>query len=74
MKGRVWLTLADHSEAELCALEELQVLESTGEAVTDDAIVERVAASGFDRERAERAVRWLYEQGYRTAEKNVTVT
>jgi hypothetical protein len=68
MEGRVWLTMADHSAAELCALEEWQLLDGqTSGAVPDAAVAEAVEAAGYAPEMAQRAVEWLYEADYRPA-------
>ncbi|MFC7077651.1 hypothetical protein [Haloarcula halophila] len=71
MEGRVWLTMADHSAAELCALEEWQLLEeqSTGP-VPDAAVAAAVEAAGYSAEAADRAVEWLYEADYRPADES----
>jgi hypothetical protein len=68
MEGRVWLTMADHSAAELCALEEWQLLDEQSDGrVADAAVAGAVEAAGYSREAAEDAVEWLYEAGYRPA-------
>lgn len=68
MEGQVWLTMADHSEAELCALEEWQILDTqTAGRVSNAAITEAVVAAGHSRAAAKRAVVWLNENGYRDA-------
>lgn len=66
MEGQVWLTMAQHSEAELCALEEWQILDAqTTGAVSDSAVADAVVAAGHSRSAAHRAVSWLYESGHR---------
>ncbi|MFC6973710.1 hypothetical protein ACFQL1_01880 [Halomicroarcula sp. GCM10025709] len=63
--------MADHSAAELCALEEWQLLDGqTSGPVPDAAVAEAVAAAGYSHEAAERAAEWLYEADYRPPDRD----
>lgn len=70
MQGRAFLTLSDHSEPELGALEEHAVRASQGE-VSDATLRARLIERGHDPERATEAVEWLYEAGHRTGQPSV---